>query len=181
MNNNQPGNSSIPMGGVSTINAQRVVPPAMMQRNPNQFQQNTNEWKSLEITELIKALCKSQNQMSAVVQSKVNPFYKSNYADINDLLRAILPVITKNGLAVTQGNRFCTETNGFYVTTTLMHISGEWIRSEIRIPMFGKKDAQTIGQMCTYGRRYGLGAILGISVTKDDDGESIKNTKEEDK
>ena len=136
------------------------------------------DWKSHDITEITKALCKSQNQMSSVVQSKVNPFYGSAYADINDLLKAVLPIITKNGLAVTQGNRFCKETSGFYVTTTLCHISGQWIRSEIRIPMFGKKDAQIVGQMCTYGRRYGLGAILGISVTKDDDGNSIRNEEE---
>ena len=165
MNNVQSGNSSIPMGGVSTINAQRVGPPVI---------QRPTEWKSQQIVELVKALCKSQMEMSAVVQSKVNPFYKSNYADINDLLKSVLPVITKNGLAVTQGNRFCNETKGFYVTTTLCHISGQWIRSEIRIPMTGKKDAQTVGQMCTYGRRYGLGAILGISVTKDDDGNSLR-------
>jgi hypothetical protein len=169
------GVPTTPMGQVSpNLNTirQATVNPMTGNNTPN-FNLDAN-WKSLDITELIKALCKSQMDMSAVVQSKVNPFYKSNYADINDLLRSVLPVITKHGLAVTQGNRFCTETNGFYVTTTLCHVSGQWIKSEVRIPMGKSGDAQAVGQMCTYGRRYGLGAILGISVTKDDDGNSLR-------
>ena len=42
--------------------------------------------------------------------------------------------------------------------------------SEVRMPIGGKKDAQAVGSSCTYGRRYGLSAILGISVDDDDDG-----------
>ena len=106
------GVPATPMGQVSP-NMNTVRPATMnpMTRNntPN-FNLNT-DWKSLDITELIKALCKSQMEMSSVVQSKVNPFYKSNYADINDLLKSVLPVITKHGLAVTQGNRFCNITD----------------------------------------------------------------------
>ena len=163
--------NSVPVGKVSPIQANVVTNPGTFLP---QTERRKEEWKSHDITEITKALCKAQMEMSAVVQSKVNPFYKSNYADINDLLKSVLPVITKHGLAVTQGNRFCLKTNGFYVTTTLCHISGQWLRSEVRIPLTGKKDAQAIGQMCTYGRRYGLGAILGISVTKDDDGNGLR-------
>jgi hypothetical protein len=170
MQTNNNGVSGLPAGNVSSIREANLKP--MMTNSMPNFNRDS-DWKSADITEITKSLCKAQNEMSAVVQSKVNPFYKSNYADINDLLKAVLPVITKHGLAVTQGNRFCTETQGFYVTTTLCHISGQWIRSEVRIPLTGKKDAQAVGQMCTYGRRYGLGAILGISVTKDDDGNSL--------
>jgi len=74
-----------------------------------------------------------------------------------------------------QGNRFCTVTNGFYVTTTLLHESGQWIRSEIRMPVGGKKDAHAIGSACTYGRRYGLSALIGIAQ-HDDDGNSNVTT-----
>ena len=163
------GVPATPMGQVSPIKQANMMP---MNKLPN-FNLDAG-WKSADITELIKALCVAQNEMSSVKMSKVNPFYKSAYADINDLLKSVLPVITKHGLAVTQGNRFCNETNGFYVTTTLCHISGQWLKSEVRIPMGKSGDAQAVGQMCTYGRRYGLGAILGISVTKDDDGNSLK-------
>ena len=137
---------------------------------PQNNDRRNNEWKSHSITELIKALGAFQGGLSSVGKGKTNPFFNSSYADINDILVAIRPELLKNKLAVTQGNRYCTNSNGFYVTTMLVHESGEWIKSEVRMPIGGKKDAQAVGSSITYGRRYGLSAILGISVEADDDG-----------
>lgn len=137
---------------------------------PQNNDRRNNEWKSHSITELIKALVAFQGGLSSVGKGKTNPFFNSSYADINDILVAIRPELLKNKLAVTQGNRYCTNSNGFYVTTMLVHESGEWIKSEVRMPIGGKKDAQAVGSSITYGRRYGLSAILGISVEADDDG-----------
>lgn len=133
-------------------------------------ERRNNEWKSSSITELIKALVIFQGGLASVGKGKTNPFFNSSYADINDILVAIRPELMKNGLAITQGNRYCTDSNGFYITTMLVHNSGEWIKSEVRMPIGGKKDAQAVGSSITYGRRYGLSAILGISVEADDDG-----------
>ena len=141
-------------------------------------QNNQEEWKSDDITELIKALVKFQGGLSSVGQGKTNPFFGSSYADINDILVAIRPELSKSGLAITQGNRYCTESNGFYVSTMLVHESGQWLRSEVRMPISGKKDAQAVGSSITYGRRYGLSAILGISVEADDDGNKAKPIKQ---
>ena len=137
-------------------------------------ERRNDEWKSNDITELIKALVSFQGGLSSVGQGKVNPFFNSSYADINDILVAIRPELMKNGLAVSQGNRYCTDSNGFYVTTMLVHNSGQWLKSEVRMPIGGKKDAQAVGSSITYGRRYGLSAILGISVEADDDGNKAK-------
>ena len=57
------------------------------------------------------------------------------------------------------------------VTTTLMHSSGQWLRSKVKLPL-SKKDAQGVGAAITYGRRYGLSAIVGIAQY-DDDAQSI--------
>ena len=135
-------------------------------------ERRVDEWKTNDITKLIISLCKFQGLAGSVKQGKTNPFFHSKYADINDILKAVLPLLSECGLAVTQGNRWCKETNGFFVTTMLCHISGQWLKSEVRIPIGGKKDAHAIGGACTYGRRYGLSAILGISVEADDDGNS---------
>ena len=56
----------------------------------------------------------------------------------------------------------------FYVTTTLVHESGQTLSTKVGLPVT-KKDPHGIGSLCTYGRRYGLSAIVGISQ-KDDDG-----------
>ena len=136
----------------------------------NSKERRNDEWKSSDITELIKALVSFQGGLGSVGKGKTNPFFNSSYADINDILVAIRPELMKNGLAISQGNRYCIKSNGFYVTTMLVHNSGQWIKSEVRMPIGGKKDAQAVGSSITYGRRYGLSAILGISVEADDDG-----------
>ena len=128
------------------------------------------EMQSSEITEIVKALVGFNGDVAAVKAEAINPFFNSKYADLNSIFKAIRPALIKNKLAVSQGNRYCTESNGFYVTTMLMHESGQWIKSEVRMPIGGKKDAHAVGGACTYGRRYGLSAILGISVDADDDG-----------
>ena len=132
--------------------------------------------QSSDITEITKALVGFTSDVSSVKAKAVNPFFNSKYADLNSIFIAIRPALVKNKLAISQGNRYCTESNGFYVTTTLMHESGQWIKSEVRMPIGGKKDAHAVGGACTYGRRYGLSAMLGISVDADDDGNL--NTKQ---
>ena len=143
------------------------------ENNPVEIQEelsveHTLESTSKDIGKLAGALAKAQGMMGSVAKSKTNPFYKSKYADISDCLDACLPALSKNGLAISQGNRFCGE-HGYYITTMLLHESGQWLKSEIRIPLTNKKDAQEIGSACTYGRRYGLTAMVGLAQ-QDDDG-----------
>ena len=63
---------------------------------------------------------------------------------------------------------------GYFVTTRLMHESGEWVQTRVRCPLGGKKDIQAVGSAITYGRRYGLSAMAGIAQ-HDDDGNSNTN------
>ena len=134
-----------------------------------------DDWKSSKIDKLAGALAKAQSEMGGVSKGKVNPFYKSNYADINSCIEACMPALNKHGLSISQGNRFC-NTSGYYITTMLMHESGQWLRSEIRIPLTNKKDAQEIGSACTYGRRYGLTSMVGLAQV-DDDGNATVNER----
>mgnify|MGYP003131507128 FL=1 len=133
-----------------------------------------DDWKSNKIDKLAGALAKAQSEMGGVSKGKVNPFYKSNYADINSCIEACMPALNKHGLSISQGNRFC-NTSGYYITTMLMHESGQWLRSEIRIPLTNKKDAQEIGSACTYGRRYGLTSMVGLAQVDDDGNATVNN------
>ena len=134
-----------------------------------------DDWKSNKIDKLAEALAQAQGEMDGVTKTSTNPFYKSKYADINDCLEASLPHLSKHGLAITQGNEF-SKTDGYYITTVLLHKSGQWIKSKIRIPLTNKKDAQEIGSACTYGRRYGLAAMVGLAQV-DDDGNATVNER----
>ena len=103
-----------------------------------------------------------------------NPFFNSSYADLHAVIKASFPLLSKNSLSVTQGNEMIQ--GAVCVTTTLMHSSGQWIRSKVKLPL-EKANAQGVGSAITYGRRYGLSAIVGIAQY-DDDGNYISKPKQ---
>lgn len=123
--------------------------------------------KSETIGELAKALCKVQAGLKPALKDSQNPYFKSSYADLNSVWDACRELLTSNGLAVAQMN-LPTE-NGVIVETMLMHTSGEWISGELFLPL-AKHDPQGVGSALTYGRRYGLAAMVGIVADVDDDG-----------
>ena len=126
------------------------------------------DWKSDEIDKLATSLSKAQAELKGAQSKSKNPYFNSNYADLHTVIQSALPALTKHGLSIIQGNRYCTTSNGFYITTTLLHESGQWIKSEIRMPIGAKRDAHAVGSACTYGRRYGFSAMTGIAQYDDD-------------
>jgi hypothetical protein len=56
-----------------------------------------------------------------------------------------------------------------------MHVSGEWL-SESYEMVPSKNDPQGAGAVITYQRRYALGAILGLNIDIDTDGEEDRIT-----
>ena len=129
------------------------------------------EWKSSKIDKLAEALCKAQTEMKGAKKNSVNPFFKSDYADLDTVIKSCFPQLNKNGLSVIQGNDVC-EKGSFYVTTMLLHSSGQWIKSKLKMPIT-KADAQGVGATITYARRFALSSMVGIAQT-DDDGNSIQ-------
>ena len=123
---------------------------------------------SESINELASALCKAQGQMGGAVKDSSNPFFKSSYADLTSVIKAIKQPFADNGLSYTQFP--VSNENGVGVSTRLMHISGQWLEMEYTLPTV-KKDPQASGSAITYARRYALQSIAGIP-TADDDAES---------
>ena len=122
-------------------------------------------WKSESLDKLAAALSKAQSEMKGAEKKSVNPFFKSGYADLHTVIESSFPHLTKYGLSVIQGND--SNPGEFFVTTMLLHESGQWIKSKLKMPV-EKITAQSIGSTITYGRRYGLSAITGIAQYDDD-------------
>ena len=129
-----------------------------------------DSWKSDKIDKLAGALAKAQGELDGAAKKSTNPFFQSGYADLHEVISSTFPHLSKNGLSVSQGNEIIP--NAICVTTTLMHASGQWLRSKVKLPL-AKVDAQGVGAAITYGRRYGLSAIVGIAQY-DDDANSIR-------
>ena len=131
--------------------------------------------RSESINELATALAKAQGRITGALKESANPFFRSRYADLASCWDACRVPLSENGLAVLQGVSATDE--GVSVETMLTHSSGQWVRSVLRlIP----KDAspQGIGSCATYGRRYGLTAMIGIAQV-DDDGNAASNRSTE--
>ena len=127
--------------------------------------EHTEVWKSEALDKLAGALSKAQSEMKGAEKKSVNPFFKSGYADLHTVIESSFPSLTKYGLSVIQGNE--SKPGEFFVTTMLLHESGQWIKSKLKMPI-EKATAQSVGSVITYGRRYGLSAITGIAQYDDD-------------
>jgi len=128
--------------------------------------------KSESIINLAKALSAAQAQIKTAVKSKINPFFKSKYADLDEVWSACRGPLTTNGLSVAQ----IVDCAGVFVsvTTILFHASGEYITGRLTLQAESPKP-QPIGSAITYARRYALSAMVGISSDEDDD--AIANGK----
>jgi hypothetical protein len=146
---------------------------------------------SEKIDLLAGALVRVQGEMGTIPKDSRNPFFNSNYADLATVSGIIIPLLSKNGLSVSQ---ICgtSEKTGVVVsrwkdgksgkeieesvpylslkiTTILMHESGQWISGEMESPI-AKNDPQGIGSAITYARRYSLMAVVAAVADEDDDG-----------
>ena len=122
---------------------------------------------SEQVNEIAAALAKAQGVMKNATLNKVNPHFKSKYADLAGIRDAVIPALTANGIAVVQTIQGSLNEHP-YLLTRLQHSSGQWIESAC--PVFGAGDMQKMGSAITYARRYSLSAICGISADEDDDG-----------
>lgn len=140
--------------------------------------------KSESIAKLTEALSKAQGEFGPVKKNCVNPAFRSNgksgaYADLQSVIDATRPALTKNGLAIIQLTT--NDASGLrpMVTTILSHISGEFVSAELSLPA-QKPDAQGMGSAITYARRYGYSGIVGVASEEDDDANSASQPKQND-
>lgn len=135
-----------------------------------QYLSTRNNFMSDDIGEIASALAQAQREMNNAPKSADNPYFKSKYADLSEVTDAAR-VIHAFGLAYTQ-QIICQDGNRT-LFTTLMHKSGQWIRSEYPVDAVSDKNKvvtpQAVGSAITYARRYSLQSILGIAA-EDDDG-----------
>ncbi len=120
---------------------------------------------SANIDLLAGALAKAQGEITGALKDSANPFFKSKYSDLASCWDACRSALSKNGLAVSQFPT--TEATGTYLVTSLLHSSGQWMRSSLVLQP--KDDSpQAMGSALTYARRYALCAVVGVAQVDDD-------------
>ena len=115
------------------------------------------------MSELTKALIKFHQELPTIKKDARAQY--GQYADLCGVLSSVTPVLSANGLALTQ--TFLEDS----LVTTLRHISGEEISSVGKLVIAqGKNALHSWGASVTYSRRYHACSILGIVADMDTDG-----------
>jgi hypothetical protein len=130
-------------------------------------QMEVEMWQSTAINELAQALVKAQTSMKPAKREATNPFFHSKYADLPTCWEAT-DSFRENGIAIVQCPMPSDEKT-MALDTVLLHVSGQWMRSRLLMPM-GKLDPQGAGSAITYARRYALGCMTGLVTDEDNDG-----------
>ena len=121
--------------------------------------------KSESIKNLAKALAVFNDKVSKVNKDAINPFFKSNYASLPNVLDIIKEPLKESGIVFSQ---IPVDSDG--LITIIIHVeSGEYIEGTYTMRPV-KETPQERGSTITYQRRYALTAMLGLNVDDDDDG-----------
>ena len=126
--------------------------------------------RSETISELSKALVKFNTKVGKVSKDAKNPFFKNNYATLDNIIEEVRPILAEYGLNVLQMPSG--DGQNIQITTLLIHESGEWLESEVLTMKPVKNDPQGLGSAITYARRYALQSFLSLNTGEDDDGNS---------
>ena len=121
---------------------------------------------------LNEALVKFQKLCPKVVKNCENPYHKSKYADLEEIMDTVKPVLEQCGLLLTQSLQ------GKELLTTLIHIeSGEYQTEVCPIIYIEDGNAQRFFAGTTYAKRYSVAILLGLIAEEDDDGNTASGLK----
>jgi hypothetical protein len=129
---------------------------------------------------LVAALVRAQAAFPAVdkrhtatVRPRDKPAYTYSYADLADILGAVRPVLARHGLAITQQTSHAQPDGRVLLTTTLRHVAGASLASEVELGQ-SPGNPQQFGGALTYLRRYELVTLLGIAAEEDRDAQDVE-------
>jgi len=123
----------------------------------------------------MKRILEVQKEIGVLSKSSKNPFFKSQYLDLNSLLNEIKPLLESKGLILMQpikGNEVYSMILDSETGLSLMD-------SYMSIPS-NLTDPQKIGSCITYFRRYTLKSLLSIAETDDDANLASKPVKKKE-
>ena len=119
---------------------------------------------------IYQKLSNFRTSIEAIRKDKTNPFHKSKYADINDVIAVITKPLNENGLIDIDTTRI-DENGQMYLITRIINVDNPEEFLEIETPLLikDKNNPQALGSALTYNRRYNRVTLLGLEQ-EDDDG-----------
>lgn len=124
--------------------------------------------KPAPVDQIAKALAEAQGEMKNPGLDGENPHFRSRFVTLAAVRNAVVPVLAKHGICLTQN--LTTIQGSLACETTLTHLSGQQMTFGPLVLPPTKADAQGFGSAATYARRYSLMAVAGVVGDEDDDG-----------
>ena len=124
--------------------------------------------------EISAAMALAFAKIESATKGKVNPAFRSKYADLAAVVDAIKPALAEHGLWFRQITHPADA--GVCVETIIHHSSGESMACGPLFVPASKQDAQGFGSAMTYARRYSLMTAFGVPA-EDDDGNAAAQSK----
>jgi hypothetical protein len=142
-----------------------------------------------ENDKLPAVLAKAQMELKKAIKSADNPYFKSKYAGLDEVIEACRNTLNKFGIAVTQTVEYTPEVTKYppdkdptivppqtILVTTLLY-GDQSIRSVMPLE-YKRGDMQSLGSAMTYARRYSLQSICCLATDEpDDDGNKAVGEK----
>ena len=116
---------------------------------------------------IYKKLFEAKKEIGKISKDSTNPFYKSKYFDINQLLEHVEPILQKHNLLLVQP----------IFNNKVMSIIYDLETSEKEISemiLTDSNDPQKRGSEITYYRRYTLQSLLALQAEDDDANATVK-------
>ena len=126
----------------------------------------------METKSLAAAMAVAQGEMKNAVLNKINPHFKSKFADLAAVRDATIPALASHGLSIVQFTKI--QDGSLSLITRLMHDSGEMIEGEYPLPAISTAPQQ-MGSALTYAKRYCWSAMCGIAADEDDDANAAQD------
>jgi len=111
--------------------------------------------------EILNKLAKVKKEIGTLSKNASNPFFKSKYLDLGEILTNLEPLLEAHQMILLQPineDSVCTEIHDLE--------SGQVVASCIKLPVL--TDPQKIGSAITYFRRYSLQSLLALQTDDDD-------------
>lgn len=125
---------------------------------------------------MYEKLLKVQQEIGAIKKDSENPFFKSNYFDINAVLAVVKPILNKHGIVLLQG--LTTVDGRIGLSTRLIDSTQATAMVEFICPLPECADPQKYGSAITYFRRYALQSLLALEAEDDDGNVASEKPKE---
>lgn len=127
---------------------------------------------------IYKKLFEAKKEIGKISKDSNNPFYKSKYFDINQLLEHVEPILQKHDLLVLQPileNK---------VRTIIVDVNNEENSKDnvySELDLTNQTDPQKRGSEITYYRRYTLASLLGLQAEDDDANKAVKQPTQDNR